>query len=240
MESQVYETLIAVIIFAAIFFFGAKLCLPKKKQHRRLMSFAAGVSVAYVFIHLLPELQTASEVILETAVHHSRLTEYMVYLSAMIGFMLFYGMEQMIAGTRSSERTNKFAFRLHIGGFAVYVWLVSYLMVNNIEETTVPIALYAFAMGFHLFSIDHSLRREHGSAYAGLGKNILAAAALLGWVVGILIELPISTVVPLLGFVSGGVIMNAMIMELPSEKEGKFFPFLLGGIVYAVLLLLIE
>jgi hypothetical protein len=54
-----------------------------------------------------------------------------------------------------------------------------------------------------------------------------------------LTKISISTIIPLLGFVSGAVIMNSMIMELPSEKEGKFIPFLLGGIVYAWLLLMI-
>ena len=247
MESQVYGALIAAIIFAAIFFFGAWLHLPKKKQHRRLMSFAAGVSVAYVFIHLIPELQHASEAYIGAKGHvHTPLTIYYVYLAAMIGFIVFYGLEHLVISSRSrtasestADKTIAPMFWFHIIGFALYTWLVTYLLLNNIEETIVPIALYSFAMGLHLFSIDHSLRREHGAAYARMGKNILAAAALLGWVVGILIELPISTVVPLLGFVSGAVIMNSMIMELPTEKEGKFFPFLLGGILYAWLLLMI-
>jgi hypothetical protein len=247
MESQAYETLIAAVIFAAIFFFGAWLRLPKKKQHRRLMSFAAGVSVAYVFIHLIPELQHASEAYISAKGHvHTPVTVYFVYLAAMIGFIVFYGLEHLVISSRSKAASKSTAdkaitpvFLLHIAGFALYTWLVTYLLLHSIEETIVPIALYSFAMGLHLFSIDHSLRREHGSSYARLGKNILAAAALLGWVVGMLIELPVSMVVPLLGFVSGAVIMNSMIMELPSEKEGKFFPFLLGGIVYAWLLLVI-
>jgi hypothetical protein len=31
--------------------------------------------------------------------------------------------------------------------------------------------------------------------------------------------------------------MNSLIMELPSEKDGRFRPFVLGGALYAALLL---
>jgi hypothetical protein len=35
------------------------------------------------------------------------------------------------------------------------------------------------------------------------------------------------------------VIITSMIMELPTEKEGRFWPFCLGAIGYSLLLLLI-
>jgi hypothetical protein len=31
--------------------------------------------------------------------------------------------------------------------------------------------------------------------------------------------------------------MNSTIMELPSEKDGRFFPFLSGGLLYGLILL---
>ena len=41
----------------------------------------------------------------------------------------------------------------------------------------------------------------------------------------------------LLAFVSVAVIMNSAVMELPSEKDGRFWPFVMGGLAYALLLL---
>jgi len=46
--------------------------------------------------------------------------------------------------------------------------------------------------------------------------------------------------VVLFGFVAGAVMMNSMIMELPKEKEGKFGSFLLGGVIYTALILLLR
>jgi hypothetical protein len=41
----------------------------------------------------------------------------------------------------------------------------------------------------------------------------------------------------LLTFVSGAVIMSSAVMELPSEKDGRFWAFVMGGLAYALLLL---
>ena len=60
---------------------------------------------------------------------------------------------------------------------------------------------------------------------------------MLGWGVGVLFAVPPFAVALLLAFVSGAVIMNSAIMELPSEKDGRFWPFLVGGLAYALLLL---
>ena len=100
--------------------------------------------------------------------------------------------------------------------------------------------LYVLAMGLHFLAVDHALGEEHGDLYARPGKQIIAAAVLAGWLCGVLAEFPKPVVITLLGLVSGGVVMNSMIMELPSEKEGRFGYFCAGAGAYAMLLLLIR
>jgi hypothetical protein len=85
--------------------------------------------------------------------------------------------------------------------------------------------------------VGHSLRDEHGAAYDYPGRFVLAGAVLLGWGVGLAVALPRPVVAMLMAFVSGGIIMNSTIMELPSEKDGRFLPFLAGGIFYGLILL---
>ena len=41
----------------------------------------------------------------------------------------------------------------------------------------------------------------------------------------------------MLGFLSGGVIVNSAIAELPSGNNGKVLPFALGSFLYALLLI---
>ena len=47
-------------------------------------------------------------------------------------------------------------------------------------------------------------------------------------------------VITSLALVSGGVVMNSMVMELPTEKDGRFWPFVTGAVAYTGLLLLIR
>jgi len=103
-----------------------------------------------------------------------------------------------------------------------------------------PLALYTAAMGLHFLAMDYALSREHGKLYERVGRKVLAAASLLGWMIGTVAELPQPGVVVLFGFVAGAVMMNSMIMELPREKEGKLGSFLLGGLIYTALILLLR
>jgi hypothetical protein len=198
--------------------------------------------VAYVFVRALPEMSEAQDVF--TGVTFDRglpFPELRVYTAALIGFLFFYGLEHMAwrSGADDTERREEatpFAYRLQLCGFALYGGLVGYLMVH---QRTLPTLLYLIAMALHFLAVDHSLEREYGSRYDRSGRWLLAAAILAGGFAGILTSMPEELLATLLGFNSGGVIINSMIMELPTEHEGRFWPFCLGAIVYSLILLLI-
>ena len=243
------ETFVAALSFAAVFLFGRRLQITRKGWRRAGISAGAGAAVAYVFVHLLPDLEEAGRAFVQAtagqAWRASWLSEPQVYLAALAGFVMFYGLEHMVAWSRQTAQeespgteTGGPIFLLHIGGFAIYAAMVSYLMVRGTGLAQASIALYAVAMGLHFLSVDHSLLREHAARYLQPGRYILTAAVLAGWICGVLVEIPRPIVCTLMGLVSGGVIMNSMIMELPHEKEGKFWPFVLGAAVYAVIVLL--
>jgi len=238
---------IAAAVFAAIFLFGGKLARIRGPWRRRGLSAAAGATCAYVFIHLLPELAHAREVFVEATSHRSLpFPEYRVYVSALAGFIILYGLESLVSWNRHSRRGESATrrildpvFLLHIGGFAAYGWLTSYLMVRGIGEEQIPVLPYILAMGLHFFCVDHALAEEHGARYERPGRQILAVAILAGWACAALTELSKPLVVTLLGLIAGGVIVNSMVMELPREKEGRFLPFVIGSVGYTVLLLFI-
>jgi len=94
-------------------------------------------------------------------------------------------------------------------------------------------------MGLHFVGAAGDLYVEHGPLYMNPGRYMLAAAVLAGWALGTLIRIPPVTFYTLLGLVSGGVVVNSMIMELPSEKDGRFWPFVCGAAGYALVLLLL-
>jgi hypothetical protein len=240
------ETLTAVLAFAAVFLFGWRLQITRKGWRRAGLSAASGASVAYVFVHLLPDLSEAGETFVSTAASQVVLfPRSHVYLAALAGFIVFYGLEHMVMRSRATEggeaaniHSGKFAFRLQIGGFAAYAMLVSDGVVRGTGLAQASLTLYTVAMGLHFLSVDHALFREHGALYLRRGRFILAGAVLAGWVCGQLLEIPRPLLCSLLGIVAGGVIMNGAIMELPREKEGRFWPFVLGAVAYAAIILM--
>lgn len=236
------DSLLSTAFFAAVFLLGGRLKLPSAiaSQRHNVMSFSGGIAVAYVFVRLLPELAAVSEVVVERTAHRGLpFAESILYLAVLLGFVLYYGLEKLVTrlGERQEEGMSGSAYTLRIIGISVYVWLVSYLGVHGIEEGNGPIALYTVALGCHFLATDHGLRREFGQKYKRQGSFIIAAAALAGWAVGAVLEMPMPIVIPLLGVVSGGIIVNTMLEEVPREQEGRFWPFVTGCFLYAAILL---
>ena len=95
-------TMSVALLFAAIFLFGGRAAYrPGQPGHRRFLSFAAGISVAYIFVHVLPALGTYAGLQTQTPTGFQRVfPEYSVYLWTMAGFLVFYSLETMVAKPR--------------------------------------------------------------------------------------------------------------------------------------------
>lgn len=204
-----------------------------------LLSLGAGVSIAYVFVHMMPEIAGAREAYAQSTRFPVLFRGMLIYFIAMIGFMVYYGLENLRRRVRRriNTRFTRVDYAIHISGFAVYVWMISYLLVNRIEKTPIAITLYTIAMVAHFLTIDRSLREEHGAVYERGGRGVLAAMSALGWGMGLLMPLPLYLLAVMLAFVSGAIIMNSAIMELPNRKDERFLGFLTGGILYGMLLI---
>ena len=125
---------------------------------------------------------------------------------------------------------------MHIGGFALYAWLLTYMMVWT-GKGTLALCLYAVAMGMHIFPIACNLRTHYQAVYDRRGAFLLALASLAGWASALTLNIPRPIVLNLVAVVAGGVIVNAAIAELPKEREGRYWSFLTGATVYTALLL---
>ena len=234
------ETLIVTLVFMAVFLFGKRLQFPKWTHRRRVVSLFGGMTIAYVFMHLLPALSEGAVLLSDTSPNGwPPPADVRVFGLAMVGFIAFWGLEMMVwrharRGDYSKERGP---LMLYFGGLAAYTWLITYVLVDPVEEGHSLLWLYAVAMVVHFLALSYSLQRDYGSYYESFGAKLLAGAALLGWIVGLLFHLPLTVVVLLGGLVAGGVIMNSILMELPREKEGRFIPFLIGALGYGIVLL---
>jgi hypothetical protein len=98
-----FLTFLAALVFAAIHLLGRALAFLRPAPRSVWLSAAGGISIAYVFVHILPELAHHQDVF---ATHAGRLSlldtsERDVYFAALVGLATFYGLELW---ARSSAR----------------------------------------------------------------------------------------------------------------------------------------
>lgn len=242
-------TIIGISGLAALALIATHLSAPRLRflegiPRNTALSIAGGVSVAYVFVHLLPELAKA-EVALGAAVRGIRLiAERHVYFVALLGLATFYGVESIAARSRrvhqersGEARMGRGAFQIHLGAFALYNALIGYLLLHRERTGIASLLLFAFAMLLHLVVTDHGLAQDAWEAFDRSGRWILAGALLLGWVVGLITEVHQVIIALFTAFLAGGVILNVLKEEVPRERQSRFWAFALGMAGYAILLL---
>lgn len=241
--------LLAVAILAVVHLFSGRLRFLGGVPRSRWLSAFGGVSVAYVFVHLLPELAAGQEAIDGSAQAGAPLLgflEHHVYLVALLGLAVFYGVEKRSLESRSErrrrsgeDRTTDDAFWLSIGSFAVYNAIIGYLLVRGELDELSALALYTFALGVHFVINDFGLREHHKDAYERVGRWIIAAAVFIGWAAGVTTEIPERVLSLAIAFIGGGIILNVLKEELPGERRARFTPFIAGAVFYTVLLQLL-
>ena len=243
----------AAVGFALIHLYGGRLTFLSHVPRSRWLSFAGGVAVAYVFVHLLPELHRHQGRIEERLEGDGLLAflEAHVYLLALLGLVVFYGLERLVRSSSSSSSPRRSSspaagargpagrnvFDIHVVAYGLYNALVGYLLLHREDPGWHGFAFYAVAMGFHFLVNDRGLEADHGHLYRTYGRWLLAAAALAGWAAGVFLDIDRLALSTLFAFLAGGVILNVLKEELPEERESRFSAFAAGAFLYAVLLL---
>jgi len=229
------------LVFALVHVLGPAMRFLQVTPRSVWLSLAGGVSLSYVFVHLLPELAEHQERSLRALdVEGGSLARSHVYVVALCGLVLFYGLERLVRRAKRPGRGSvpSGLFWINLGSYATYSALVGYLLVHREDPSPVGLAIYAVALGLHFIVNDQGLRHDHGRQYDRVGRWILAAAPLVGWAAGRSTELSATAVASLFAFLAGGIVLNVLKEELPEDRESKFWALATGAVVFTALLLL--
>lgn len=217
-------------------------------------SFAGGLAVAYVFLHLLPEIAEGNEAIgaaLSDVLRPTPLIDLGIFLVALAGFTAFFALERLAdrttrprPATISSTVNTKPAtappsgmYWLHLGSFVVYNALITYTMPLRLRTGVLFALLFTVAMGLHFVLTDRGLEERYGERFGRTGRLCLAGALLLGWAVAA-VAAPASTLLVALvtALLGGSILLNVFKEEIPSGRRSSFGWFLTGLVLYAGLL----
>ena len=229
-EAAVIElTLLVRIVFGSIHLFYDRLHRLLYREERIAISFGGGMAIAYIFLHLLPELEKGEQE-----------AGSIIHFIALIGFLAFYGM-QRFAWRVSKDKNSKsgdLLFYIQLGFSCVYNFLLVYSIPELFEGNLIFVFLYIIAMGFHLLHNDYSLGEKHHHKFKSWGRYVLLGTVVAGLAIDIFAE-PASELLGdvLTAILAGSLLFNVFQEELPEPEHTSFPWFLAGVVVYSLLLL---
>lgn len=255
-----FISVLCVLALVAVHVFIGKLRFLEGPPRSIYLSIAGGVSVAYVFVHLLPELAEDQKVIADSFRGTLATVQNHIYVLALIGLTLFYGVEHLVdrsdatkspgaqgkadaerglhaASPEGEDTTTIGAFRLHLVSFGLYNLLIGYLLLHRIARGLPSLILFSVAMTLHFLVTDHGLYERHRRNYEQVGRWALVAAVLMGWLIALFTEISEAWIAILVAILAGGIILNVLKEELPKEQRSRFWAFGTGAFAYTVILL---
>ncbi|MBB3033900.1 hypothetical protein [Alteriqipengyuania lutimaris] len=238
---EVWPTFAMALAFCGVHLFVGRLRFLEVTPRSRWLSFAGGVAVGYVFLHVLPELAAHVSTFERAMGLDAAAAEGWIYALSLLGLALYYGVERAIVASRNERRADDTpdsgVFWLHIGATSVLVAIIAYLLNHREDASAIGLALYFGAMVLHFVTADFGTRSHHPEIYDARGRWVLAGATLAGWATGLLVEVSELVIGGLFAFVGGGIILLVLKEELPEERQSRFVPFAAGAGAYALLVL---
>ena len=246
--AQPFVTALMALAFCIVHLFVGRLRFLETTPRSAWLSFAGGVAVGYVFLHIMPEIGAHGRTFEQATGYNELLAEAMVYTVALAGLVLFYGLERAIVNSRGQEesaadqhgggrRPEPGIFWVHIAASALLVLIVAYLLNHREQSGLASLALFFGALLLHFVTADFASRGHFPEIYDRQARWVLVGATLAGWALGMAFEMPQIVIACLFAFVAGGMVLIAIKEELPEQRQSSFVPFLLGAGLYAVLVM---
>lgn len=234
-------SLLGVLLLMAVHLFGYRMDgLLGRIPRGYWLSFASGVSISYVFLHIMPELHDGEEIVASAVSGPLGVQELLIYIVALVRAVLFYGLRRLTAHSDQIDRSWQvildFAFWLSIGAFAIYNAIVAHTIHHRAAVGANVLAAFVVAMSLHFAVNDYGLHRRFFRAYERYGRWTLIVAIVVGWSAGFLIKGSEATVLIMLAFLMGGTVLHVLAEELPEQRANSYGAFIAGAIVYSFVL----
>lgn len=211
---------------------------PNSEQSR-WASAGGGASLAYVFVHLLPELasggQTISEALGMSNFIPSPTTESLLFLVALIGVIVPYSLNVI---SKHDPATSGWTGTARLATFALVQYLYAYSLPSLLTTGISYGLLFTVAISAHVLLADRTMAQDHPRAFRRRFRWTGSAALAAGSMQAALLH-PVSdlTLAVATAFVGGGMLMSVFREELPDANGSRLGWFSVGLLSMTTLLL---
>ena len=216
---------IALLFLAVVHWISIKKYLNNYLSSARFLSIASGISLAYVFVELLPEIELGGAVLKKTVGDVLPRLETHTYIIALLGILFYYGVS-------TKKMLAKYNW-LHITGYLFFNFLIGASLADDSDPTIQPIFLYTIAIGLHYFIRDHLSDISNSPNIL----RALIASLFVGYGFSSYYDIPDAIVAIGISFSAGGILLNVFHYELPKKNKNNYPWFLMGALFYTVLIL---
>jgi hypothetical protein len=217
MVALAQEDLYAGLAVLALILCNA-VAIPLWASVRRLpwyASFTAGTTAVYVFLILMPEIETG-HASFGDAIHMVTLAGFVYYFIATIRLADIDG--------RSGARTYAFEMALAF----VYQFLLVFTLHENLPMDPWLAPVYVLGIGLHLIQHRHGMAAASEHARDGLTTIFLVAALVAAWLTGLATRFPEPVLDALTALLAGSVMFRAFREDLQTETRLYPLAFVAG------------
>lgn len=218
-------TLLCAIQFGSEWFFER---MPHKK-HKHITSFAAGVSVAFLFLDMMPDFS-------------SKVFSPWAFVWILLGFSAYHLVEKYLY----QHHAKRASFRQFHSGFTLlYHFALGVVLSQFARQSDFAALLFFIPLSLHLGVSSAVQHHIHPSLAQSMKKNVglkllYASAPLLGVIVCSIINLSLQAIIIFQGLAIGSLFFIVIRESLPRDSKGEPLWFVIGTFAYALLLWLLS
>jgi hypothetical protein len=214
------------IIMGIFHYFSDALCSICKKFNNHLMSLSAGISLTYIFLHLLPQFTYGI----------TQISNFL-FLSILIGFVIFHIVEKYIYQHSPEDKLlRELAIEDSITSF-IYHFVIGIILVSFVNQGLFEGILFFIPVLFYTAVSTLPVDMTKVKSI----KLILSISTLLGVIFSAFIYPSMNQIIyfSLLGFIIGALLFTVTRHSIPKKRQGKPLYFILGVIFYSILIYLL-
>ena len=212
------------LIISMVEFISRKLNFKYKLHYRKIVSFAAGISITYILLELLPFFA-------ENALEINKF----LFLALLIGFVIHHIIEKEIYQHNSRhELVKKLTLEEHTFHFIYHIILgivfIKIIQANKTEGLFFFISILAYTIASNLPTRQHRSNKV---------MALLASSTFIGALIAVffLSKLQLWLEFSLVGFVTGVLLFTVTRHHIHHGKIGSVSYFTLGSIIYTFFIL---
>lgn len=209
-------------------FFNERILKSLHRFRIHLISFAAGLSSAYLFLLLLPEVYQGSLI----------LKQY-TYLILFVGFVSIHITEKYIYKHVDKKRIKDEVRAVHHTTFFFYHFIIGIILVTFFKQSFREGLLFFIPVWFHTAISSVALTEMYKELEEkSLGKIFLSLSVIFGIIIALLTMIPTIVHYSLLALITGSLTYIIVKDLTPKGKEGNLNMFIFGVISYSLIIII--